>query len=114
MATPAKLIISERLDPSGPVVVLAGDGDSASAGRLRLALLERLPAGVTRLVVDVAGLDFADSSTVAALATVARVLRQRHGALTLLNPNERVRLVLEMTGAATLMNLDGTPPAAPG
>ncbi|MFB7172414.1 STAS domain-containing protein [Streptomyces sp. NPDC056254] len=61
------LTITLREAPAGPVLTLAGDLDHATAGRLR----DRVTALVLQqgqcLVVDLAGLDFCDSSGLTSL-----------------------------------------------
>jgi len=97
------LVITEVLTPAGIVVVLAGQADVLDSGRLVEALMQRLPMGVTKLIVDVAQLAYMDSMAMRALMMAARVLRNRGGKLTLLQPREAVRRVLQITGADTLM-----------
>jgi anti-anti-sigma factor len=71
---------------AGPVVVLSGEADLRSAGRLSELLTSQLAAGAVRLLVDVSGLSFADSASVRALVLV------------LVRPQPVVMRVLELLG----------------
>jgi anti-anti-sigma factor len=52
-------------DGKTTVVTITGELDIASAGRLELAVAPIIGEGTERLVVDVSGLRFADSSAIA-------------------------------------------------
>ena len=52
---------------AGPVVILSGEADLRSAGRLGELLTVQLATGVERLQVDVSGLSFMDSASMRAL-----------------------------------------------
>ena len=66
---------------AGPVVILSGEADLWSAGRLGELLTVQLATGVERLRVDVSGLSFIDSASMRALVLAARALRERAGVL---------------------------------
>jgi anti-sigma B factor antagonist len=53
--------------------------------------------GTVRLVVDLAGTDFIDSSGLGALITGLKKTRQAGGDLRLANPTAQITAVLEMT-----------------
>jgi anti-sigma B factor antagonist len=92
---------------SGPVVVLSGEADLVSAGRVSDLLTAQLAAGAQDLRVDVSGLSFADSATVRALVLAARTLRERHGSLILIRPQSAVIRVLELMGATQVLVVQG-------
>jgi anti-anti-sigma factor len=93
---------------SGPVVVLSGEADLLSAGRLSELLTSQLAAGAVRLLVDASGLSYADSSAVRALVIAGRTLRERGGELVLARPQPAVRRVLELMGTAEVIQVRGT------
>jgi anti-sigma B factor antagonist len=71
---------------AGPVVILSGEADLRSAGRLSELLTAQLATGVERLRVDVSGLSFIDSASMRALVLAARALRERGRVLVLARP----------------------------
>lgn len=82
-----------------------GVGVIRPVGRLNMVSAPRLGAnidalisdGTVRLVVDLAGADFIDSSGLGALITGLKKTRQAGGDLRLANPTAQVTAVLEMT-----------------
>ncbi len=93
---------------SGPVIVLSGEADVTSAGRLGEFLTAHLSGGGREVVVDVSGLSFADSASVRVLVLAGKALRERGGTLVLLGPQPPVARVLELTGADELLAVRGT------
>lgn len=89
------------------MVVLSGEADLRSAGRLSELLASQLAAGVVRLLVDVSGLSFADSAAVRALVLAGRTLRERGGVLVLARPHPAVMRVLELLGADQVIQVQG-------
>lgn len=92
---------------SGPVVVLSGEADWSSAGRLSELLTAQLAGGAQRLLVDVSELTFADSASVRALVLAGRTLRERGGKLVLARPQPAVARVLELMGVNELLVVQG-------
>ncbi len=101
------LEVSLTESESGPTVILVGEADLTSLGRLNSALDAKIEAGTRLLTVDVSGLRFADSASVAALALAARTLRDRGGQLELLGPQPAVARILSLTGVDQFMAIRG-------
>lgn len=91
--------------PVGPVVILAGEADIASAGQLACVLGAVVARAPARLTVDVSGLTFADSSALAELIRAARALRGHGGEMYLLRPGRVLAKVLAITGAGTMFTV---------
>ena len=98
-----RLTITPTMTPAGTVIVLEGEADVLSSGLLVEALMQQLPPGVVKLIVDVSKLAYMDSMALRAVVMAARVLRNRGGKLILLRPREAVLRILSITGADTLM-----------
>lgn len=104
MDTPTPLLITALPLPNGVRgLKLSGEADASNFQALAEALFSQLPEGVTRLIVDLAGLSFIDSLALRPLVQAARVLRSRHGGLTVLQPQRAVLQALQVSGASTLM-----------
>jgi anti-sigma B factor antagonist len=81
------------------VAVLHLDGrlNMVSAARLREAVTSTVAKGHTRIAVDLAGVDFMDSSGLGALISGLKTTRQAGGDLRIAAPSEQVKLVLQLT-----------------
>jgi anti-anti-sigma factor len=84
---------------TGPVAVLSGEADLATAGQLARVLDDCLARDPTCLTIDVTALAFADSSALKELVRVARIVRGHGGDVYLLRPGLVLSRVLAITGA---------------
>lgn len=79
------------------VATVAGEIDADNCKELGAQLLDGT-ADAQRLVVDLAGLSFIDSSGISELLRVAESARDRDQAFELRDPSPVVKRVLEITG----------------
>ena len=98
---------------SGPVITLSGETDLTTVAELSELLTAQLADGTRYLVIDAAGLGFADSASVRVLVLAARTLRQRGGGLVLLRPQRALTRMLEITGADQMITIHGATEARP-
>lgn len=75
----------------------AGRLNMVTAGELRDLVHATVEGGHTRIVIDLAGVDFMDSSGLGALINALKTARQAGGDLRIASPNEQVQLVLSLT-----------------
>jgi len=85
------------LDEAGAVIVPRGRLTLTTAPQLRDAVTDLVDAGRTRLVVDLGGLEFVDSSGLGALVGGLRTTRAAGGDLRLANAAPQVATVLRLT-----------------
>jgi anti-anti-sigma factor len=71
-----------------------------------VALLEEMPEGVGRLVVDLSGTDRVDSAGLGALMLVQRRAAERRQLITLRNASEEVRFLLVLTKLLDLFQVE--------
>jgi anti-anti-sigma factor len=92
------------------VVSLAGELDFAATFRIEpeLERLTREP-GVEALVLDMAAVEFMDSSVLGLLLATQRRLEAEGIRFLLANPSDSVRRILSLTGAGEALPV-GTPP----
>jgi anti-sigma B factor antagonist len=84
--------------PGGIAVLrLSGKLNMVSAASVRETVASLVGAGSTRVVVDLADVDFLDSSGLGALVSGLKSTRQAGGDLRIASPGEQVRLVLRLT-----------------
>ena len=105
--------LSTRSYDGRSVVALRGELDSADAVAVA-AVLAAVAAREPRIIVDLAGLDFIDSSGVAALARGRRQARQAGGDLVLAAPQQKVLRVLAVIRLAEAFSVYATVEEAVG
>lgn len=87
--------IGEDSDGS-PLLTLAGELDITNAGQLETAVVPVIARSPNRLVIDVRGLEFADSSAIALLVRWANIVPE----VELRQPSELLTRVLTRMGLA--------------
>ena len=95
------------------VVALRGELDMADAAAVEAALTA-VAGREPRIIVDLAGLEFIDSSGLAALARGRRQARQAGGDLVLAGPGPRLMLVLGLARSADAFSVYATVEEATG
>jgi anti-sigma B factor antagonist len=84
--------------PGRPAVVhLSGRLDLLSAAEVKRQLAETVSAGHARLVIDLGGVSFIDSSGLGALIGGLKAARVAGGDLRIANPNEQAKVILSLT-----------------
>ncbi|RZU50705.1 anti-sigma B factor antagonist [Krasilnikovia cinnamomea] len=91
------LLMAARPGRNCTVVEVRGELDMATSAQLGAGLQRLIDAGDRRVVVDLAGVSFMDSSALGALVTAYKALREAGGRLGLAAVQPAVRSVLEIT-----------------
>jgi len=93
----------------GGVLVLAPSGrlDSNTAPDFEALLMGRLGAGVSRLVIDFATLDYISSAGLRVLLMAAKRLKQGGGHLVLCNVKAHILEVFEISGFLAIFTIAG-------
>jgi len=98
----AALGIERSSDASGDTVIsLQGELDISSADTLRATVEEIVAEGPSRLVFELTGLTFMDSSGIAVMVYAANNV----DTVELLHPSSIIRRVVEATGLSTVLRL---------
>ncbi len=102
--------MSSRSQGDQIILALAGEIDLYTAPRLQselaTALAEREPA---RIVVDMSGVEFCDSTGMNVLLAAHRHATERGGDLTLAAPRAPVRKILQVTGLESVFTVHDDP-----
>jgi len=101
--------------PQGEYVVMSvqGEIDLYTVPRLQRELSAVLAAGdPVRLVVDLSGVDFCDSTGVNVLLAAHRQVREAGGDLELAAPRPAVRKILQVTGLEAVFTVTDKPAQA--
>jgi anti-sigma B factor antagonist len=98
----------EESSRDGTVVVMVAGGelDFAASPQLRDRLTERIDAGTRRLILDLSGATFVDSTAIGALVSVAALLNELDGGVLVVvcpDENRRVLRIFEIAGIESLI-----------
>ena len=85
-----------------PIIKLTGEIDLSNADKVRAAIEPTVSSAPERIVFDLSGLDFLDSSGIALLLYVAA----KTGTVQIQNPSEIVRRIIEVTGLSEILHMD--------
>ena len=94
-----ELRISVTAGPAYTLVTLAGECDLHTGRQLRDVLTSEVSRGARRMILDLSGLSFMDSTGMQVLLSVHTVLTVRNGTLSAVAPQPVVARILELTGA---------------
>lgn len=98
----------ERVEAEGEIVLsLTGELDISSARDLELELEAAQASGAPKVVVDMAGLEFIDSTGLRVLLAAWRSADGRGQQLVLRNAQNQVRRLFEVAGILEKLSLDG-------
>jgi anti-sigma B factor antagonist len=87
------------------VVSVTGEIDLYTAPTLQSELMGAINGGQVRLVVDMSGVDFCDSTGINVLLAALRRAREQGGDLQLARPGSAIRKVLQVTGLETVFTV---------
>src|SRR3954454_23432420 len=90
------------------VVGVRGELDLHTAPELELELCELVARGAARLILDLSGVTFIDSTSVCAIAAAANALDARAGVLVLVTDSPSTSKVLRITGADRVIDVRRT------
>ena len=88
---------TRQVDNGVTVVAPTGRLDVAGAPTLKDAISEALKNGQPRVVIDMEGVSFVDSTGLGSVIAALKQIRSSQGDLRLAAPNQQVRVVLELT-----------------
>ena len=94
---------AEITDEAGvPLIKLVGELDLSNVDSVRATIDATVSSAPERIVFDLSGLDFLDSSGIALLLFAAA----KSGSVQLRYPSEIVRRIIEVTGLADVLHMD--------
>jgi anti-sigma B factor antagonist len=91
-------LTTDTLDDHSHLVTVAGEVDLFTAPQLKQHLLDAIDAGGQRIVVDLSGTTFIDSSGLGTLIGARRRLAELDGQLVLVSTNPTIDRTMELTG----------------
>ncbi len=104
-----ELKVSRRSESDRVIVALVGEIDLYTAPRLQSELTAALNVDhPVRLVVDMAGVEFCDSTGINVLLAAQRLAREHGGNVELDAPRPAVRKILQVTGLESVFTVVNT------
>jgi anti-anti-sigma factor len=88
-----------------PVLDLSGDVDEFTCTKLRVALRDLLSNGESRVVVNLARVNYMDSAGLGTLVGGLRRIMEADGGLVLSGPNPQIERVLSLTGLDRILKI---------
>jgi anti-sigma B factor antagonist len=89
------------------VIVARGEIDISTAPHLWEALARLIERGHRDVVLDMAGVEFIDSQGIAVIVRAHKQVQPKGGSIIIRSPRRQARTVLEVTGLADLIQLEG-------
>jgi anti-sigma B factor antagonist len=101
-----ELNVSSRYQDDHTIVTIFGEIDLYTAPRLHSELDGLLAEGMpTRVIIDMSGVEFCDSTGMNVLLSCLRRARERGGDLEIAAPKPAVRKILQVTGLDSVFTL---------
>lgn len=94
------------------VLAVKGEVDVYTAPRLRERLVELVTEGKRKIVVDLEGVDFLDSTGLGVLVGGLKRLRSNDGEMSLVSTQSRILKVFEITGLTKVFSIHDSVEAA--
>lgn len=94
--------------PGRTVIELSGEIDVYTAPRLREALVSLVDAGNYRLIIDMEGVEFLDSTGLGVLVGGLKRVRSHDGTIDLVCTQGRILRIFRITGLIKVFNIHDT------
>lgn len=104
-----ELKVTTRSQVDHTVISVTGEIDLYTAPRLQSELTAALSSSPVRLIIDMSGVDFCDSTGINVLLAAHRHARERGGELLLAGPGSATRRVLQVTGLESVFTVLDSP-----
>jgi anti-sigma B factor antagonist len=106
-----ELKVSTRSHAGHAILTVVGEIDLYTAPRLQAEFTRLLEIGPDRVVIDMSGVEFCDSTGMNVLLSALKRMRERGGALEVASPRPAVRKILQVTGLDSVFTVHDTIPA---
>ena len=109
-----ELNVSSRFHDDHTIVTICGEIDLYTAPRLHSELVGLLAEGMPpRVVIDMSGVEFCDSTGMNVLLAAQRMAREHGGNVELSGPRPAVRKILQVTGLESVFTVTGEGASVP-
>jgi anti-sigma B factor antagonist len=90
------------------IIALSGEVDVYTSPRVKQEIVDLLNGGTTKLIVDLSGVEYLDSTGLGVLIGGLKRARERDGDLKLLCDNPRILRIFEITGLTKIFDIHRT------
>lgn len=87
------------------VIALSGEVDVYTSPRVKQEVVDCLNAGCTKLIADLSGVEYLDSTGLGVLIGALKRARERDGDLKLICDNVRILRIFEITGLTKIFDM---------
>ena len=107
--------MSLRTSRTGNAVIVGIEGQLVAGNRqqLREAVVGEIERGARSIIIDFADTGYVDSAGLGVLVSLSKRVREANASLQLVNLNEDLRTLFELTRLDTLFDLEGHAPPSP-
>ena len=111
-----ELNVSSRSREDHAIVIVSGEIDLYTAPRLHseLAAVIASAAPAPRVIIDLSGVEFCDSTGMNVLLSCLRQVQERGGELALAAPRPAIKKILQVTGLDSVFTIVNEPSAVAG
>jgi anti-sigma B factor antagonist len=107
---PPEFAITEQSSDAGHhLIAPRGEIDLYTAPELKQVLTDAIEGGQRRVVIDLTGVSFLDSTALGVLIGAVKRLRSRDGALAIVNTNASIAKTFEITGLDQIFTILDNP-----
>lgn len=99
------IIENDTTDDGIAVITVAGELDLYTAPRLKESLLAAIEADRLKIVINMAGVHFIDSSALGVLIGGVKRLKPRDGRLALVSIDDNVNWIFQITGLNSVFDI---------
>jgi anti-anti-sigma factor len=96
------------------IIRVVGRVDAATAPLFEATLKEKLEAGYTHLVLEMDATDYMSSAAVRAMIAAQKALKGKGGGVSLAQPSDRVKEIIQIAGMESLFPIFANTEAAIG
>ncbi|MBC8101222.1 MAG: STAS domain-containing protein [Cytophagales bacterium] len=101
----ADLVIDTRTVDGTPVLDLSGEVDSYNSPKLRERMVRLIDDGQSRLVINMSGVDYIDSTGLGTLVGGLKRASEKGGSIRIICPNEQIHKVFSITGLVKVFQI---------
>jgi len=100
--------VKVRTEDEIGVVQLIGEVDVFTTPKAKEAMLGLIKQGVVKIAINLQDTEYLDSTGLGALVGVLKRAREHQGDVHLVNPTDRIRRVLEITGLIQVFTINNS------
>ena len=87
------------------VIALSGEADVYTSPRIKQEIVDQLNTGIHKLIIDLTGVEYLDSTGLGVLIGGLKRARERDGDLKLICDNVRILRIFEITGLTKIFDI---------